>query len=162
MSVDNPFEVSSGSYGDRSGKDRDVVAAEVSTRTIELLNQTRPWVQAIGVLMWIGTVFLGIGAVFTVAASLMTQNTEFALFSILYVAMTLVYGALARSLTTYASRINTLNASEQVRDLEDALAAQKAFWRLAGIIMLVAIVVYVVILGLMISGVLMIGTLPRH
>ena len=33
MSVDNPFEVSSGSYGDRSGKDRDVVAAEVSTRT---------------------------------------------------------------------------------------------------------------------------------
>ena len=76
--------------------------------------------------------------------------------------MTLVYGALARSLTTYASRINTLNASEQVRDLEDALAAQKAFWRLAGIIMLVAIVVYVVSLGLMISGVLMIGTLPRH
>ena len=71
MSNDNPFEVSSGSYGDRSGVDRDASSAEVSRRTIELLNQTRPWVQLIGVLMWIGVVLMALVTIFLVGAALM-------------------------------------------------------------------------------------------
>lgn len=162
MSVDNPFAVSSGSLGDRSGSDREVTVAEVSTGTIEILNQTRPWVQLMGVMLWIGTVLMGIACVFMVAGGLLAQNTTLIVLSAVYVLLTLVYGTLARALTTYASKINQLNASEKVQDLEDALGAQKTFWRLVGIITLVGIVVYVLMLVLVFSGTLMMGNLMQR
>jgi ABC-type multidrug transport system fused ATPase/permease subunit len=128
MSNDNPFEVSSDSYGDRSEADRDASSAEVSSRTIELLNQTRPWVQLIGVLMWIGVVFMALATIFLVGASLMGGGVAGGLIiGAVYGFMTFVYWFMAKSLTGYAKRINALSASESLRDLEDALEAQKNF-----------------------------------
>jgi hypothetical protein len=162
MSSDDPFAVSSGSLGDRSGRARDVAVAEVSARTIEILNKTRPWVQLMGVLMWIGTVLMGIACVFGLVGGLISQKFEFVLISALYILFTLVYAALARSLTTYASRINKLNTSEDVKDLEDALESQRAFWRLVGIITLVCIVGYILVLVLVFSGAMMMGSFMRR
>lgn len=161
MSGDNPFEVSSDAYGDRSGYDRGVVTAEVSTRTIELLNQTRPWVSLMGVLLWIGTVLMGIGSVFVILGGLMAG--QFGMFFIggLYIVFTVVYGYLARSLTGYAGRINRLNASESVADLEDAIESQKNFWRTVGILTLVGIVLYIVFIAMMLAGFAFLGNLGR-
>jgi hypothetical protein len=50
-------------------------------------------------------------------------------------------------LTRYASRIASLRGSGRIEDLEAALEAQKAFWRFAGITVLVVICLYVVILA---------------
>jgi hypothetical protein len=148
MSGDNPFEVSTNAIGDRSPRERDVMTAEVTTRTIEMLSQTRPWVQLIGVLLWIGTVLLGIAGVVTIVLGVMAQNGNSVLIGtgVGYLIGTLIYRALAKALTTYASRINALKASESVSDLEDALEAQKAFWRLTGIITVAVLLLYVVIL----------------
>ncbi len=154
MSNDNPFEVSSDSYGDRSDVDRDASSAEVSSRTIEILNQTRPWVQLIGVLMWIGVVFMALATIFLVGAALMGGGVGGGLvIGLLYGFITAVYWFMAKSLTGYASRINKLSASESVRDLEDALEAQKSFWKTIGIITLVTIAIYLVMIVLFVLGV---------
>ena len=142
------------SYGDRSGVDRDASSAEVSRRTIELLNQTRPWVQLIGVLMWIGVVLMALVTIFLVGAALMGGGLGGGLvIGLLYGFITAVYWFMAKSLTGYAKRINALSASESVRDLEDALEAQKNFWKTVGIITLVTILIYIVAIVLMIAGV---------
>ena len=159
MSGDNPFEVSSDAYGDRSGFDRGTVTAEVSTRTIELLNQTRPWVSLMGVLLWIGTVLMAIGSAFAVIAGLAAGQVGMVFIGGLYVVFTVVYGYLARSLTGYASRINRLNASERVEDLEDAIESQKNFWRTVGILTLVGIILYIGIIVMAFAGVAFLGNL---
>ena len=163
MSGDNPFEVSPDGYGDRSGRDRGVVTAEVSTRTIELLNQTRPWVSLIGVVFWLITALYVIFALFAfVGVALAGQAAGAALVvAVVYGIVGLIYGYLAKSLTGYASRINRLNGSERVEDLEDAMEAQKNFWRLSGILLLVSIVLALVVIGLMFAGVAFLGNLGR-
>ena len=159
MSNDNPFEVSSESYGDRSGVDRDASSAEVSRRTIELLNQTRPWVQLIGVLTWIGVVCAALATIALVGLALAAGGVgPGLLMGALYGFITFIYWFIAKSLTGYASRINSLSASGSVRDLEDALEAQKNFWKTVGIITLVTILIYIVMIVLMVLGV---AVLPK-
>ncbi len=152
MSGDNPFEVSPDGYGDRSGYDRGVVTAEVSTRTIELLNQTRPWVQLIGILLWIGTVIIAFVAVFGVIGAIMAGHAGGFFIAAIQVVVLFVYGLLARSLTTYASHINRLNVSERIEDLEEAVASQKTFWKTVGIITVIYLIMIIVIVGLSLAG----------
>lgn len=161
MSGDNPFEVSSDGYGDRSGYDRGVVTAEVSTRTIELLNQTRPWVSLIGILAWIGTALLVIVILGSAGMALAAGQPGMMLIAVMYVIMALIYGYIAKSLTGYAKRISRLNISERVEDLEDALEAQKNFWKAIGIITLLVILMYVGLLLLAFAGVAFLGNLGR-
>lgn len=160
MSSDNPFAVSPNSFGEVLPPDRDATHAEVTPRTIEMLNGTRPWVQLMGVLLWIGTVFLVLGSVGIIIASIFTSQPMLIAMGALYLVMAVVYGYLASSLTGYASRINALRASESVVDLERALESQKNFWRLIGIITLLFMGLYAVFIALMISGALT-GLLPR-
>jgi hypothetical protein len=49
-------------------------------------------------------------------------------------------------LNRYASRIGTLVDSGSPEDLQQALAAQKSFWRYVGILTLVFICLYVVVI----------------
>jgi len=161
VSDDNPFEVSSDAYGDRSGYDRGTVTAEVSTRTIELLNQTRPWVSLIGVLAWIATALLVLGVLAGVGMALAAGQPGMMLISVMYVIIALIYGYIAKSLTGYAKRISQLNISESVEDLEDALEAQKNFWKVAGIITLVVIIIYIGALLMMLAGVAFLGNFGR-
>lgn len=162
MSDDNPFEVSSDAYGDRSGYDRGSAGVEVSLRTIELLNQTRPWVSLMGGLLWISTVLIGIGSLMALAGAAMSGQATLIVIAGLYVLTAVVYGYLARSLTGYSSRINRLSASESVQDLEDAIESQKNFWRAIGIITVVVLLLYVVFLILMFAGVAFIGNLGNN
>ena len=86
--------------------------------------------QLIGVLMWIGVVIAAVVTVGLVGIALFAGGFGPGLFmGILYGFFTFVYWFMAKSLTGYAKRINNLSASESVRDLEDALEAQKNFWK---------------------------------
>jgi amino acid transporter len=92
--------------------------------------------------------------IFLVGAALMGGGLGGGLvIGLLYGFITAVYWFMAKSLTGYAKRINALSASESVRDLEDALEAQKNFWKTVGIITLVTILIYIVAIVLMIAGV---------
>jgi amino acid transporter len=111
-------------------------------------------VQLIGVLMWIGVVIAAVVTVGLVGIALFAGGFGPGLFmGILYGFFTFVYWFMAKSLTGYAKRINNLSASESVRDLEDALEAQKNFWKTVGIITLVTILIYIVLIVLMFAGV---------
>lgn len=157
MSSDNPFEVSSDSYNDRSGVDRDASSAEVSGRTIDMLKQTGPWVRLIGLLMWIGVVFMAIATIFIIGASVLAGAGPEGMIGglvmgVFYGFLTFVYWLMAKSLTGYSKRINALTASESVIDLEDAMEAQKTFWKTAGIVTAVTLIIYIVILVVMAAG----------
>ena len=54
----------------------------------------------------------------------------------------LLYFFPALHLARYASRIGSLISSSRTEDLENALDAQKSFWRFSGILTLVVIVLY--------------------
>lgn len=133
MSDDNPFAVSDGSYGDRSRGPVGDGGVSVSRRTIEILEQTRPWVRLIGVLCWIGVVVLGIAVAVMIVGALTGGAPEMFLMALLYVVMLVIYIYVAKSLTGYAGKIGDLAETENVHDLEGALEHQKTFWRIVGI-----------------------------
>ena len=58
----------------------------------------------------------------------------------------IVYGAMAWLLSQYASGIARLLKSRQEIDLETALRAQRSFWRFAGILTLISLILYGVII----------------
>lgn len=152
MSSDNPFEVSPDGYGDRSGHDRGVVTAEVSTQTIELLNQTRPWVLLIGILLWIATVIVGVFSVIAIIGAILDQRADTLIIGVIYVIAVLIYALMARSLTRYAGSISRLNMSERIVDLEEAIAAQKTFWKIMGIITLINLIIVLLVVLLAFAG----------
>ena len=152
MSADNPFEASAEAYGNSPAVDRDASSAEVSARTIELLVQTRPWVRLIGVVTWIMTVLMALGSIVMIGLAAVAGQAEMLIVGPVYFVMAIIYGFLARWLTVYANRINYLSISESVSDPESALEGQKNFWRLAGIITLVVLVLYALIIVLAVAG----------
>lgn len=152
MSTDNPFEASSETYGSRPAVDRDASSAEVSARTIELLVQTRPWVRLIGVVMWIMVVLMVLGSIFMIGLAVVSGQAEMFIAGPVYFVMAIIYGFLARWLNVYANRINSLSISESLSDLESALEGQKNFWRLAGIVTLVVLVIYALIIVLAVAA----------
>ncbi len=150
MSSDNPFEVSDDSYGDRSGGDYDSSGVEVSGLTIQLLSETRPWVSLIGILMWIAVIFMGIASIIIMLVALFTGDIESIIVGFFYVIPTVVSGIMAKALTGYASKINSLIATERLVDLEEALRSQKTYWKTMGIVTVVYIVMFILaIFGVM-------------
>jgi len=138
--------------------DRDASFAEVSRRTVEMLSQTRPWVRLIGVLLWIGVVFLVLGALFMVIAGVAAQGAVIAVgLGLVYGVTAIIYGYFAKLLTAYAACISSLEASETVDDLEAALEVQKNFWRLAGIITVAFLLIYLFIIVFAILGAALMG-----
>lgn len=66
-----------------------------------------------------------------------------AFMALLYVAIALVYVFLGLYLLKYSGAIGRLLRDGQAASMEAALQAQQKFWRLAGIIALVAVVISV-------------------
>lgn len=155
---ENPFEVSGSSYGDRAKGDREASTAEVSSRTIELLNQTRPWVRLFGILTWIGTVLMAFVAIgMLVAGAAGPMGAGGVLIAVVYGFMALLYGFIASKLMAYGRYIHRLSQTEEVRDLEAAIDAQRSFWKTIGIITAVILILYAVFFVLMIAGVAFMG-----
>jgi hypothetical protein len=138
--------------------------ALVSPTAVELLRQTRPWVLLFSVLMFImaGVTFL-VGIVMMFAGMFARSpraggnaayntgyNVGSSLGSMCVGMIPIVFGLLyffpALHLARYASRIGSLIASSRAEDLENALDAQKSFWRFIGILTVVAIVLYLLMI----------------
>jgi len=127
-----------------------VANVAVSQAVIGSLRGTRGWVRLIGIL-------LCVVAVFTALASLMmlfggafvgklygVRGGGFAaVFGLVYVGIAALYGFMGWHLIQYASSIAKLAASGSGGDLELAVEAQRKFWKLAGVVALVMLVVMV-------------------
>lgn len=120
-----------------------------SPRLISALVQTRPWVLFLSIL---GFVMGGLGMLFSLIALLMTLASGISgLFLIMLLSLISPALGLVASwfLFRYAQSIGLFMRSKATRELEDALEAQKSFWKLVGIVTAVLLTLYLLALAFM-------------
>ena len=122
----------------------------LSLRVFDVMRKTKPWVRFFGVL---GYVFAGLFAVLGIAMIVMgfairpapsPNGPPAVALALIYFVAAIVYVFIGGYLNRYASHIARLDRMRRTVDLEDALDAQRAFWKLCGILTIVSFVVYVV------------------
>jgi len=121
-------------------------SGDVPQEVIELLRKTKPWVRLIAVLGFIGlglALLAAAAALVLGASSGMGAGPMLMQVGVVVVEFVVLFPALL-FLHRYASRIGNLVASGHPQDLEDALAAQKSYWKYLGILVLVCIILAIV------------------
>ena len=141
----NPYTAPSAG-ADNTSSEHDGIT-EVMT---EALRGTKVWVKLMGVLLFIGAAFTLLGALAAFAMPAMMGAGKgampigvMAFMALLYVAIALVYVFLGLYLLKYSGAIGRLLRDGRAASMEAALQAQQKFWRLAGIIALVVVVISV-------------------
>jgi len=139
---DNPFESS------QSGPE--IQGLSVNAGILQALRQTKPWVTMMGVLCFIAavlTILGGLTVVFFVAfGGGGVSRAPLAMgigMAVAYLAIGLMYILPGTYLMRYSRRIKALLASPSTSGLEEALVAQKSFWKCVGMMFLALILLYV-------------------
>jgi hypothetical protein len=118
-------------------------AGQVVTPTVlAMLRQTQPWVRFLSVLGFIFSVLMVLGGLVGLLNPI--SRPGIGPVFLIYIPMGLLYFVPSLYLFRYASRIANLRRTHSVNQLEDALAAQKSFWKFVGIMAIIVIVIYVV------------------
>ncbi len=133
----------------------------VTTRTVEMLAQTKPWVRFLSILGFISAGLMVVGGLFLVLGSAVAGNAQLIVLGVVYPLMGLLYIVPSMHLYRYASRIGDLLYSRSSQNLEDALEAQKSFWRFMGILCAIVLALYAVIIVFFILGGFLSGALSR-
>jgi hypothetical protein len=141
--------------GSRQG---DAASSAVSPAIVEMLRQTKPWARFLAVLGFIGICFMVIASFAMLAVgSTLGRGLPAGLgvgMMLVYLVMAGIQLPAALYLNRYASRIGKLVESHDSRDLEDALAAQKSFWRYIGILSLILMCFYLLVfVAVVVAGV---------
>ena len=140
-----------------------------SEMSCELLRQTKPWVQFLGVLSFILSGFMMLGGVLMIILGLiggasggrgaMGSAISGAVLGAVYIPLALIYLYPGLKMWQFGSAIGRLMTSRSNEDMEVALGHQKSFWKYCGIFTIVSMVLYfLLIIGLFIVG---IGTAAR-
>jgi len=122
----------------------------ITTEMLDALRGTKPWVLLIGIVLFISSAFMVLGAFGMIAAGSMggapNGPPQGAMTAIGggYVIAAIIYIVLGVYLVKYSSAIGRLSQSGDGIDMEEALVSQRKFWKLAGILTLLMIVVAVV------------------
>ncbi|WP_395740824.1 DUF5362 family protein [Prosthecobacter sp.] len=150
----NPYSAPGANLYGSPGGTSDAVA----TSTIAALAGTKPWVRFLSVLMWIGVVFMLLGALALGAMSMMglakqsssaanpLGGAQFMVLAVLYGVMSFVYIYPALKLWKYANRIGSLVSTRTVADLDSALNEQRSFWKFIGIMTILLLSLYLIII----------------
>ncbi len=123
---------------------------DVTNTMLHAMSGTKPWVLLIGILTIILAVFLFIGmaGMFAIGSRAGMPGSIVATLGGLYLVMAVVDTALGIYLLKYSSAIGRLMISRDTADLDAALMAQKSFWKLTGIIVLISIIFGVVAIAM--------------
>lgn len=122
----------------------------VSNAMIEAMRGTKPWVLLIGIVLIVSSSFMIIGSIGVFVASTIHLKSEtsppgvLAGIGAMYAVLSVIYIFMAVYLIKYSSAIGRLLHSTSATDMEEALIAQRKFWRLAGGITAVMLVVMVI------------------
>ena len=120
----------------------------LSPRVIDILRATRPWLRMFALLGYIlGGLMIVAGVLMIVLSSTRTRpGGPPALATFLYILLGMIYFVPATYLSGCASKITQLERMRRTSDLEEALAAQHAFWRFCGVIALVTLGIYIAVM----------------
>lgn len=127
----------------------------ISNTMIEAMRGTKPWVLLIGIVLIVSSSFMILGSIGVFIASTIHLESEtsppgvLAGVGAMYAVLGVVYIFMAVYLLKYNSAIGRLLGSATTADMEDALLAQRKFWRLAGII--TAIMLVVMVIGILVA-----------
>ncbi len=114
---------------------------QVSGHAIDLLGQTSLWVRIMSILMFIGIIFMVIAALIVGALGLINSAPSGAaspfLLAIVYLAMAALYTVPALYLSRYATHAKAFARQREMPSLEDALQAQKSFWKFVTLMILI-------------------------
>lgn len=125
-------------------------AEGVSPEAVDLLRRTKPWVRFLSVLGILSLVVIALGAVAMAAINTgpfqyMGMAVRIGM-AILYLLLAALHIPPVLFLSRYASRIRTLVEEPSSRHLEDALRAQKSFWKYLGMFTLIMLSLYLAVL----------------
>jgi hypothetical protein len=130
--------------------------ATVPFEVVEALRQTKPWARLLAMLGFIG---IGLMVLASLAMLAFESSMKIGLPRGFGVGMMLVYLFMAGLqlpaalfLNRYASRIGDLLSSQSPSDLQEALVAQKSFWRYIGILTLIVVCIYVLVIAFAVVG----------
>ncbi len=130
------------------GESHEAEADGLTRKAKQSLSETRPWVLLFSILAFIGSGFGALGGVGMFIAGLVQGGAEGfgAIFSgVMLLGGTALYGFAAYHLYSYASYIKLFLRTSSPGDLEQALTAQKSFWKLVGIVTAVFLVLYAIL-----------------
>lgn len=129
-----------------------VEAVVLTPRALEMLRRTRPWVAFIGTVLAVIGVLVTAGSVVTAVVLVVQQQPAQGIAFLLYVIVGLIYLYPGIYLRRYARGIRDLVNLRASEHLEAAMAAQKDFWRLVGVLMAIILGLYAVIIVLAVAG----------
>lgn len=124
----------------------------VTRRSIELLRETRPWVLTMGVLMFIVVGLMVFGAIMMFIVAVVGGAGAAGVgigIGFVYLLMAALFAAPPVFLVKYASGIRKLTRFKRACDIEEALAAQKSYWKYVTIMTLVVAALYLVFFSVM-------------
>ena len=104
------------------------------------LQRTQPWVRFLAIMGFIIAGFMVLTGLAVGAIGAATGNYQTLGIMVLYPIMGVVYVFPSIFLLRFADRIKTFVASGQEQDLAGALDAQRSFWKFAGVLTIVSIV----------------------
>ena len=119
-----------------------------TTQIPEILRQPKPWVRFLSILGFIMSALMVVGGALLGLLGVVSGRADFLLLVIIYPLCGLLYFIPCVFLHRYASRISDFLSSGQPGDLEDALEAQKSFWKFMGVLSLVVLCCYAVIFAI--------------
>jgi len=148
------------------------VSGNISDAMIESLRGTKPWTMLIAVMLFVVAGFMLLGTFGVIIGGLaMTamgggnvpteMRSVFLAIGVVYSIFSVIYFLLGFYLIKFSTAIGRLLANGQPAELASALEQQRKFWKLAGIMTIVGIVLMVVwiVVLLMIPGILKMGGL---
>ena len=144
----------------------------LTQQALGFLDQTRPWVRFLSIMVFIGAAFMALAAVAMIALAMAGAISRSVASNPLgaagvvaaaffYLMVACLYIAPGIFLYRYASAIRRLKNTCASEALEDALKQQKSLWRFVGILTVIGLVIMVVvlviavlagILGVMLAG----------
>lgn len=129
-----------------------VEAVVLTPRALELLRQTRPWVQFIGlVLLVVSALVIAVAAVGGVLM-VVQQEPAHAIPFVLYLVVALLYLFPGIYLRRYAARLRDALNLRDSGHLEAAMEAQKSFWRLVGVLTAIVVGLYALVIVFAVVG----------
>jgi hypothetical protein len=116
--------------------------ATTDSEVIELLKQTRPWVQMLGVLGYMVAAVMGIGGALVVAFGSKSGGDFPWWLGIIWVVTAAAYVFPCMALLRYGRSIGDLANGQGTPALVDALRHQKSFWRYTGLVTIAFLVLF--------------------
>lgn len=128
----------------------------VEQGVLQALAGTKPWVKFCSIIGFIGTGLMVLAGLFMILAGFISGSrmglAPMGLLGFAYILIAAIYFIPSLKLWKYGSHIASLLTTNSISDLVAAMEAQRSFWKIVGILVLIVLILYVVFIAIAIFG----------